>query len=109
MALGQSGPPATAKQVSYIEALLKQAGYDSLREARHPFGLTQRQSNGKFSKQEASELIDRLLNGEHERDNDREAALVKEAGPAQADLLRGMPADWLADELRRRGWQVSEP
>ena len=28
---------------------------------------------------------------------------------AQALLVRGFPADVLADELRRRGWTVSEP
>ena len=28
---------------------------------------------------------------------------------AQALLIRGFPADVLADELRRRGWTVGEP
>lgn len=107
MALGQSGPPATPKQVSYLEALLEKAGYASFKEARRAYGLTQRQSNGKFTKQEASALIDRLINGEP--DVDRETVLAESATPAQAELLRGMPAEWLADELRRRGWTVGEP
>ena len=83
MALGQSGPPASAKQVAYLQALLEKAGFATFREARHPFGLTQRQAGGKFSKQEASELIDRLVNG--------------------------MPAQFLADVLMSRGWSVHEP
>jgi hypothetical protein len=28
---------------------------------------------------------------------------------AQSLLIRGFPADVLADELRRRGWTVSQP
>ena len=60
MAFGQAaGPPASAKQIAYLESLLKQKGHDSFRDARHPLGLTQRQAGGKFTKQEASELIDR--------------------------------------------------
>ena len=62
MAFGQaSGPPASAKQIAYLASLLKDAGYETFREARHPFGLTQRQAGGKFTTSEASHLIDRLL------------------------------------------------
>ena len=107
MALGAGGPPATPKQVSYLQALLEKAGYATFREARRAYGLTQRQAGGKFTKQEASALIDRVVNGEP--DVDRETVLEEQATAAQADLLRGMPATWLADELRRRGWTVGEP
>ena len=108
MAFGQSGPPASAKQVQYLQALVEKAGYSDLREARHPLGLTQRQAAGKFSKQEASELIDRLVNGE-QPDADPEEAKLSVATDAQARLLKGMPAQWLADELLSRGWSVKEP
>ena len=108
MALGQSGPPASAKQVAYLQALLEKAGYTAFREARRPFGLTQRQASGKFTKQEASELIDRLINGD-QPDVDVETVKVERPPTAQALLLKGMPAQWLADELLSRGWSVKEP
>lgn len=107
MALGATGPAATPKQIAYLEALLEKAGYSSFRVARRPLGLTQRQGSGKFTRQEASELIDRLVNGDPE-------PAVREpaddgADEAMATLLRGVPAQWLADELRRRGWSAEEP
>ena len=62
MAFGQqSGPPASHKQLQYLEALLRKAGHDGFRDARGPLGLTQRQAGGKFTKDEASTLIDQLL------------------------------------------------
>ena len=62
MAFGQSsGPPASAKQMQYLEALVGKAGFSTFREARHPLGLTQRQAGGKFSTNEASALIEQLL------------------------------------------------
>ena len=65
MAFGQAaGPPASAKQLEHLAALLAEAGYDSFREARHPFGLNQRQASGRFTGAEASELIEQLEAGE---------------------------------------------
>jgi hypothetical protein len=61
MAFGQvAGPPAGARQLEQLGALLADAGYASFKEARHPFGLTQRQAAGKFTVGEAEELIERL-------------------------------------------------
>jgi hypothetical protein len=61
MAFGQvAGPPAGARQLEQLGALLADAGYASFKEARHPFGLTQRQAGGKFTVGEADELIERL-------------------------------------------------
>ena len=61
MAFGQaSGPPAAVQQLNRLAELLAERGFDSFKEARHPFGLTQRQASGKFSGGEASELIERL-------------------------------------------------
>ena len=107
MALGASGPAATPKQVAYLEALLEKAGYPSFRSARRPLGLTQRQGTGKFTRQEASALIDRLVNGDTAPEVSEPAD--DSPGSAQVELLRGMPAQWLADELIRRGWSVGEP
>lgn len=110
MAFGSSagsGPPASAKQVQYLQALLDKAGYGTFREARHPLGLTQRQAGGKFTKSEASELIDRLVNGEK---FDPETAPTNDTMTAsQAGVLKGIPAQLLADELLSRGWSVREP
>lgn len=107
MALNPSGPPATPRQVQYLKALLEKAGYASFREARRTYGLTQKQSSGKFTRQEASALIDRLANGEpaEPAEPDPDTGVAE----AQALVLRGMPASLLADELVRRGWTVTAP
>jgi hypothetical protein len=119
----QSGPPATAKQVRYLQALLEQAGYASFRDARRPLGLTQRQGSGKFTRQEASALIDTLVDTGVD-DDAPDRGRERSTGPGHAvearsaaetldadrvELLRGMPASLLADELVRRGWKVTEP
>ena len=119
----QSGPPASAKQVAYLERLLQQAGYATFRDARHPLDLTQRQSAGKFTRQEASELIDRLL-GASPQGGDAAPGVATpgetagEAAPRsarqqrdadRAELVRSLPTQLLADELSRRGWTVTEP
>ena len=119
MAFGQqSGPPATGKQVQYLESLLLKAGHESFRDARGPLGLTQRQAGGKFTRDEASTLIDRLLQSDpdHEAPIGAGRTVSMEEHRAEEQLesqrvqaLRGMPATLLADELRRRGWSVAEP
>jgi hypothetical protein len=128
MAFGQSsGPPATAQQLALLVELLGRAGYDGLREARHPFGLTQRQAGGKFTRDEATELIERLTAAEDVRtaaapaeDAPRARATAKPtpaAAPstrtAPADAieasLRKLPDERLARELIRRGWTCTPP
>lgn len=121
MAFGQSsGPPASGKQIEYLASLLEQHDYGSFREARHRLGLTQRQASGKFTVGEASELIDRLNSGDPEATGGAGEQLLLEssitADRADARLQRhreeivaGMPADLLADELTRRGWCCIAP
>jgi hypothetical protein len=118
MAFGQqSGPPASHKQVQYLEALLRKAGHDGFRDARGPLGLTQRQAGGRFTKDEASALIDQLLADDPDAEAPIGAGRVTVEAPSAAErleaervqALRGMPADLLADELSRRGWTVSGP
>jgi hypothetical protein len=115
----QAGPPASPKQISYLKSLLRAEGYDDFRSARHPLGLTQRQAGGKFTSREASQLIDRLTGAEpvtspeptpSERDAaaDR-ASAIDPLDATRRDLLRGMPAELLADELARRGWTTVPP
>jgi hypothetical protein len=118
MAFGQqSGPPATSKQVQYLESLVLKAGHSSFRDARGPLGLTQRQAGGKFTRDEASTLIDQLLQSDpdHEVIGGRGGPSMEEHRAEQQlesqriQAIQGMPADLLADELRRRGWAVAEP
>ena len=120
MSFGQTAPPATAKQVQYLLSLVQKAGHTSFRDARGPLGLTQRQASGKFSRNEASALIDVLL-AEPSSSTDEPAGSAVLGGfgesisaadrleSERAEVLRGMPAGLLAAELERRGWQVTPP
>jgi hypothetical protein len=61
MAFGQQGgPPATHRQLQDLLELVIEAGHADFRDARGPLGLTQRQASGKFTRDEADELIERL-------------------------------------------------
>lgn len=108
MAFGQqSGPPAPARQVQELLALLQEAGHQDFRDARGPMGFTQRQAAGKFTRDEATAFIARLQ-------ADEDAGSPDATGPAPklsaAELaVRRLPAGQLAAELQRRGWIVIEP
>jgi hypothetical protein len=132
MAFGQpSGPPATAKQVQQLLALLVAAGHSDFRDARGPMGFNQRQAAGKFTRDEADAFIEQLENEAQGRSSEpaavdapaidteprpapRAAAAIP-AGPAgdrisaAQQTLRKFPAEMLAAELQRRGWVVMEP
>jgi hypothetical protein len=114
----QSGPPASARQLDYLRALVERAGHAGWRDARGPLGLTQRQAGGRFTRDEASALIDRLLKGEDGDPLGPGGGVTADDGPdsaadrlaaEQATILRGMPAGLLAAELERRGWRVTSP
>ena len=108
MAFGQqSGPPASTRQVRELLALLNDAGHTDFREARGPMGFTQRQAAGKFTRDEAEALIARLQG--NEPDEAPFAVIPAAKLSAQEQLLRHLPAEQLAAELRRRGWTVTEP
>ena len=109
MAFGQqSGPPASAKQIEYLLALLKKAGHTSFRDARGAMGFTQRQGAGKFTRDEAAALIEQLQNAASSDDaaGDRQPAPRRSAA---ARALGRVPTGELAAELQRRGWIVIEP
>jgi hypothetical protein len=111
MAFGQpTGPPASARQMQELSALLLEAGHSDFRDARGPMGFTQRQAAGRFTTKEAEEFIDALQNPDTEET--QEAPVTSEpevrAGPAERALQR-MPSEFLAAELQRRGWTVTEP
>jgi hypothetical protein len=108
MAFGQqSGPPASVRQVQELLELLKGAGHTDFRDARGPMGFTQRQAGGKFTRDEASTFIDQLQRSEA----DEAPPVAPPVGrlTAQEKLVRQMPTEHLAAELRRRGWFVVEP
>ena len=118
MAFGQqSGPPASHKQIQYLDSLLRKAGHDGFRDARGALGLTQRQAGGKFTKDEASTLIDQLLAEDPEveptigagRRSQEQTSAADRLEGERVQALRGMPASLLADELARRGWTLEEP
>lgn len=92
MSFGQtSGPPASTKQVDYLLALLKKAGHDGFRDARGPLGLTQRQAGGKFTRDEASALIDRLLEESGDAEGGGSApASGSPAGPRSGAAIGGL-------------------
>jgi hypothetical protein len=108
MAFGQqSGPPATAKQVQELMSLLNDAGHTDFRDARGPMGFTQRQAGGKFTRNEAEAFIDRLQGAAVEGSAPTTAPAPRLS--ARERMLQELPAEQLADELRRRGWTAVEP
>jgi hypothetical protein len=133
MAFGQqSGPPATARQLQELLALLQQAGHADFRDARGPLGFTQRQGNGKFTRDEAEALIEQLQaeldaaeassdpgfdSGTKTDTDGAEAMRPRKPAPSPPSArlssaeqaLRRMPTERLAAELQRRGWIVVEP
>ncbi len=109
MAFGQqSGPPASARQVQELLALLQDAGHTDFRDARGPMGFTQRQAAGKFTRDEIAAFIDRLQNTESDGGTPA-AAKTPARLSAVEQAIRRMPAEQLAAELQRRGWTVIEP
>ena len=140
MAFGQpSGPPATARQLRELTALVEAAGHTGFKDARGPLGLNQRQAGGRFTQDEATELIARMEAEAEEAGGDEAGpppedaasdrtvpdrtrpARTTSAGPAGAAppaasrrqslarQLEQVPEDLLVDELRRRGWTVTSP
>lgn len=132
MAFGQAaGPPAGGRQVEQLAVLFERAGFSSFREARHPYGLTQRQAAGKFTAAEAEELIERLeaaelvQQGEPTSDSMDVAPIVPARAPEPAgaqptaqrrrraqrkvDVLGAFADDLLVAELEERGWCCIPP
>jgi hypothetical protein len=108
MAFGQqAGPPASARQLQELTQLVRDAGREGLREARHPLGLTQRQAAGRFTRDEADDLISRLEASDAAPPTPE--AVESSRSAAAQQVLRVMPADQLAIELERRGWTVIPP
>ena len=130
MAFGQSaGPAASHWQTAELLELLQNAGHADFKDARGPMGFNQRQAAGRFTADEAQELIDQLQQAEYEADQQAEAPAADEPEPeapkAQAEAKpKGMTDEERAEmeravrsastkslvlEVRRRGWIVTKP
>ena len=110
MAFGQAaGPPASARQVQELLALLQDAGHTDFRDARGPMGFTQRQATGKFTRDEAQAFIDQLQEAAHQGGPLPAPAEHPARLSAAERALRDLPTETLAAELQRRGWIVVEP
>lgn len=108
MAFGQqAGRPANARRVDQLLDQVRKAGYSDFREARHPLGLNQRQAGGRFTEDEADELLTRL--GAVEAGAELPFSAEAKVSVAAEKMLRAIPADQLATELERRGWIVIAP
>lgn len=126
MAFGQpDGPPAGRRQIEQLSALVERAGFATFKEARHPLGLNQRQSAGRFTAAEADELIERLEAAETVGGSDA-GAQEQEAAPPPARprsaaaasarpdrrprrTLSSLEDAVLVAELERRGWCCIPP
>ena len=131
MAFGQSaGPAASHRQVAELLGLLQSAGHANFKDARGPLGFNQRQAAGRFTADEAGELIDQLQEVEHQAAQQADATALAEptseaptkvpaekAPPGMSDEARakmeraGRSASTksLVLEVRRRGWTVTKP
>ena len=117
MAFGHStGPSATARQVQELLDLLRDAGHGDLRDARGPMGFSQRQAGGKFTADEAAELIDQLQAAQYEADQAQAVGQPASEATAPATpmtdadrALRTASTKSLVLEVRRRGWTVTRP
>ena len=128
MAFGQaSGPPASRKQLEELEELLGRAGFADFREARYPMDFTQRQAGGKFTRDEADEIIGALTQRAESGEFDAEpegadgtaapskATAAREPAGSRLKVskteqaLKKFSDQDLAAELQRRGWIVAEP
>ena len=108
MAFGQQqGPPASARQVQELLALLQESGHSDFRDARGPMGFTQRQAAGKFTRTEADMFLEQLRDLEPGPPEPIEVATWRRYPREQ--VLREIATEHLAVELRRRGWTVVEP
>ncbi|MBQ89029.1 MAG: hypothetical protein CL433_09355 [Acidimicrobiaceae bacterium] len=109
--------------------LLQNAGHADFKDARGPMGFNQRQAAGRFTADEAQELIDQLQQAEYEADQQPKATGSSErkqkseqtdGAPKRDDMtdeeraemeraVRSASTKSLVLEVRRRGWIVTKP
>ena len=107
MAFGQAaGPPAQQRQIDELAALFERAGFSSFKEARHPYGLNHRQAGGRFTTDEAAELIERLHAAEAVKSSVEESPI--EESPAPPDPAGAAPAGGSARRPRSAASKAAE-
>lgn len=106
--------------------MLQNAGHADFKDARGPMGFNQRQAGGRFTADEAAELIDQLQQAEYEADQAGAPVVAEKPEPdlAPAAETGGMTDEERAEmeravraastkslvlEVRRRGWTVTKP
>ena len=121
MAFGQqAGPPATFRQLQELTSLLHDAGHSDFRDARGPMGFTQRQSGGKFTRDEAAAFIEQLQDAASgmsapdasppdDPDPPKATPKAPPSDPPRGGGIRTASSERLAAELERRGWKVERP
>jgi len=115
MAFGQQAvPPATFRQLQELTELLHDAGHSDFRDARGPMGFTQRQSGGKFTRDEAAAFIEQLqdtASGSEapEASPPADPKPPMDRRPPRSGGIRAVSSERLAAELQRRGWKVEGP
>jgi hypothetical protein len=80
-------------------------------------GFNQRQAGGRFTRDEAAAFIEQLEDttpeptavAERHRPSRPPSVVAAVDRNAGGRSLRGVPAEQMAEELRRRGWMVIEP
>ena len=95
-----------------LTELLQTAGHTDFRDARGPMGFTQRQANGKFTRDEADEYIAALqhaMEGSIEESPEGVPDPPPVAPKRKPAPLEKFTDAQLAAELQRRGWVVMEP
>jgi hypothetical protein len=123
MAFGQpAGPPASFRQLEELTTLLHEAGHADFRDARGPMGFTQRQSGGKFTRDEAAAFIERLQDDASDSSGPPAPTPTLPSRPGRSRPpvrtprtsatvvgIGDVPSERLAEELERRGWVVTGP
>jgi hypothetical protein len=70
-------------------------------------GFTQRQAGGKFTRDEAAAIIAQLTDAEAGESVPLASRAWRQS--TQEQVIKALPSEQLADELRHRGWTVIEP
>lgn len=88
--------------------LLLDEGFESFREARYQLDFSQRQANGKFSRDEAEYFIAVLRERAGGALSPTEVASPAPKSSSTERALQKFSDEELAAELQRRGWIVAQ-
>jgi len=95
--------------VSYLLALVRAQGHTDFRDARGPLRLSQRQAGGRFTTQEASALIDRLVSSTSGGGDNEDAGAEERAGPQATEVTGTRVTEPRVTQPRATGPRATEP